>query len=98
MPDYVDCEVPIDFWDYDWTEALCVAQTGEDSCNWGIGWDEDTEALKGQFPNYVSESDVKWIHSADAGQNDDESWIGLFELYDGRFMVLDAWCDYTGWD
>ncbi len=35
---------------------------------------------------------------ADDGDNDGPAWIGLFKMCDGKFMGLNAWCDYTGWD
>lgn len=31
------------------------------------------------------------------GQNDSDSWVGIFCLNDGKFGYLTAWCDYTGW-
>lgn len=40
---------------------------------------------------------VAVVVAARAGQNDGESWIGLFRLFDGRYVGITAWCDYTGW-
>lgn len=31
------------------------------------------------------------------GENDGNSWVALVKLLDGRFGVVDAGCDYTGW-
>lgn len=37
------------------------------------------------------------VHSA-TGENDGDEWIAVFRLTDGRFGMLSAGCDYTGWD
>lgn len=37
------------------------------------------------------------LHYAE-GENDGDSWVGVFRLKDGKFGYVDAWCDYTGWD
>lgn len=44
------------------------------------------------------EEDIANIHAEIAGHNDDDSWYWIIELNDGRFVLTDAWCDYTGWD
>jgi hypothetical protein len=41
--------------------------------------------------------DVVRIVAMAEGENDGDAWIGVFELGDGRFACLRAWCDYTGW-
>ena len=45
-----------------------------------------------------SREDVAEIIAYEEGQNDGDSWVGVFKLKDGRFGYVDAWCDYTGWD
>jgi hypothetical protein len=42
--------------------------------------------------------DVKEIINMEDGCNDEESWIGIFRLNNGKIGLLRAWCDYTGWD
>lgn len=32
------------------------------------------------------------------GHNDEDHWYWVLLLHDGRFVLTDAWCDYTGWD
>ncbi len=32
------------------------------------------------------------------GDNEGENWIGIFKINSGNFIVLEAGCDYTGWD
>lgn len=41
---------------------------------------------------------VKRVVCADEGCNDGPSWICVAELDDGRYVIVDAGCDYTGWD
>ena len=41
--------------------------------------------------------DVKQIIGMANGENDYESWLGVFELNDGRFVSISAGCDYSGW-
>jgi hypothetical protein len=43
-------------------------------------------------------NEISEVLYADEGENDGESWVGVFKLNDGRFGYVDAWCDYTGWD
>lgn len=31
------------------------------------------------------------------GENDGPSWIGIFRLFDGRYVGINSSCDYTGW-
>lgn len=42
--------------------------------------------------------DVAEVIAASNGANDEEHWVGLFRMKDGRIALVDAWCDYTGWD
>lgn len=42
--------------------------------------------------------DVREILAAREGENDELPWIGIFRLTDGRFVYLEAGCDFTGWD
>lgn len=37
------------------------------------------------------------LHSV-AGENDESSWLAIGRWDDGKFFVMDAGCDYTGWD
>lgn len=42
--------------------------------------------------------DVKRVIAHDEGENDGPDWLAIGELNDGRWFVLSAGCDYTGWD
>ena len=42
--------------------------------------------------------DVAEVLHYEEGENDGDSWVGVFKLKDGRYGYVDAWCDYTGWD
>ena len=42
--------------------------------------------------------DVAEILHAIEGREDDLDWLGIFRMNDGRFLLLEAGCCYTGWD
>lgn len=42
--------------------------------------------------------DVAEVKAYANGHNDEDNWIGVFLLKDGRWAWLTAGCDYTGWD
>lgn len=75
---------------YDWREAFEYANPDAISPAGVLQDNVDTS------PYGVE--DVAVIHHLDEGYNDGPPWIGVFELKDGRFAFLTAWCDYTGWD
>ena len=33
-----------------------------------------------------------------AGANDISHWYWVISLKNGQYALIDAWCDYTGWD
>lgn len=45
----------------------------------------------------IKKKDVNEIIAISNGENDGNSWLGLFLLTNGMFMMVRAWCDYTGW-
>ena len=46
----------------------------------------------------VEIGDIVEIIASSDGEKDERSWIGAFRLTDGRFLMVRASCDYTGWD
>lgn len=42
--------------------------------------------------------DIKFIIAYSVGENDAENWIAVVHLKDSRYAMVDAGCDYTGWD
>ena len=44
-----------------------------------------------------SRDDVVQILHSEEGENDGPDWIVAGILQDGRYFVLRAGCDYTGW-
>lgn len=71
--------------DYDWQQAFFFA-----SPDAVVDDNVSTESF--------GIDDVDEIIAAEEGENDGDSWLGVFKLKDGRYAMLDAWCDYTGWD
>jgi hypothetical protein len=81
--------------DYDWREAFGAAGKEKDTVLNGV-------PVCVKFANPVSvepfeREDVQEIIAMSDGENDGENWVGVFKLKDGRFALIDAGCDYTGW-
>ena len=72
--------------DYDWQEAFKALDKVE-----------PVEGYEGPL-DAVTLDDVEEVVAASAGENDAASWLCIVRLRDRRFVFLDAWCDYTGWD
>jgi hypothetical protein len=85
---------------YDWSEAFHYADSPcVSECN--------KKCLKKHVHPVIfskvsatgfSREDVDIILSMVLGVPDEDSWVGVFKLKDGRFASLEAGCDYTGWD
>lgn len=69
--------------DYDWRHAV------DEAFGRGFSW---SGAVPPEFALFGE------VVAASAGANDEESWIAVFRLHDGRYVFISAWCDYTGWD
>lgn len=74
--------------DYDWLEAFKYA----DSPN-SVPLRETNVSRKG-----FTIDDVVQVIAAQCGRNDEDPWIMVGLLRDFRYFVLEAGCDYTGWD
>lgn len=70
---------------YNWREAFSVSS--ELAC----------EGYTGHLEACCAE-DIAEVIAADEGQNDGDSWVGVFKMANGTYVFVDAWCDYTGWD
>lgn len=77
----------------DWQHAWHEAQYG--SYGPGYDWENDKE---GSAPEDFALAQVVEVVAADDGENDEEDWICITKMSDGRFAVMSAGCDYTGWD
>ena len=86
------CEITIEelCQDYDWEEVF--GEGGGGNCT------PDVDSLDGTPTNPVGRVLVKRIIAAVNGENDEDEWVGVFELHDGRFLAAHGSCDYTGWD
>jgi hypothetical protein len=72
---------------YDWESALHVAFRDSREVLGSAEVSKDLFVL----------DDVLAVLASSEGMNDEESWIAVFQLKDGRFAFIAAWCDYTGW-
>lgn len=78
---------------YDWEEVF-----GEGS---GGNCDGTIQVVPPGAPvdsSGVSRAMVAEVIATVNGENDGEQWVGLFLLNDGRYLVAEGGCDYTGWD
>lgn len=60
--------------------------------------DYDLEAYLRNNREIFDLEDIHNIHAEVAGHNDEDHWFWIIELKDGRFLLTEAWCDFTGWD
>ncbi len=88
---------------YDWANVFGYAgEKSEDSGDWQncIHGYKLPRSVVGNTCELTpfTRNDVKRIVGLVDGCNDEEDWVGVFELLDGRYAFLKAGCDYTGWD
>lgn len=79
--------------DYDWSEVF-----GEGP---GVIFDGTIQVVPpgaNVAPSGVSRAMVAEVIASVNGENGGEQWVGLFRLDDGRFLVAEGGCNYTGWD
>jgi hypothetical protein len=60
--------------------------------------DYDLEAYLENNRALFELEDIYNLHANIPGHNDEDSWYWILELRDGRFLLVQASCDYTGWD
>jgi hypothetical protein len=60
--------------------------------------DGDLESYLNYNTDIFTLEGIANIHAEVAGHNDEDHWFWIIELQDGRFVLTNAWCDYTGWD
>lgn len=69
---------------YDWQEVFKYADPS------GV------PGFQGSLDGFTRD-DVAEVLGSVEGENDGDSWVGVFRLKDDRFAVIRANCDYTGW-
>jgi len=55
-------------------------------------------AIENNGLSNFKEDDIIDIVAEVPGENDEFSWWWVLELQNGKFALLEGWCDYTGWD
>ncbi len=43
-------------------------------------------------------NDIKIVLAVWEGENEADSWRWIFQLNSDKYVLLEGWCDYTGWD
>lgn len=79
--------------DYDWSEVFGEGSGG--NCDRTIQVVPPGAAVDSSG---ISRAMVVEVIAAVNGENDGDQWVGLFLLNDGRYLVAEGGCDYTGWD
>lgn len=77
-----------------------------DNEDWAEAFDERDRSLSQEIEAYdvsdaqFTRSDVAKIFAAviEYGCHNEADCYGLFQLKDGRYLSVEAWCDTTGWD
>lgn len=82
--------------DYDWREVFSFAGGETDSHNFGIPTPVLSHTPCDATP--FSREDVEEILAYSEGENDALDWLIAGKLKDGRYFMIEAGCDYTGWD
>lgn len=49
-------------------------------------------------PQDFSLEDIDRVVAVSEGEGDGDPWQWVILLKDGRYIALEGWCDYTGWD
>lgn len=80
--------------DFDWQQVFKYANPEQHPWGWRPSR-PITNSTVSQAP--FTPQDVAAILAIKDGQNDGIGWLGIFLLKDGRFALLTAGCDYTGW-
>lgn len=75
---------------YDWEEVF--GEGGGGNCT------QDVDSLDGTDCGVCLRAGVYKIIASVNGMNDEEEWIGVFLMRDGRYLAASGSCDYTGWD
>lgn len=85
--------------DYDWPDALACVGLLTGGC---VAGQSDTVRVRHARPDREASpfvlADVDRTVAYSDGENDERDWIAVLALRDGRFALIAAWCDYTGWD
>ena len=96
---------PLDLEDYDWRKAFELAgrEVPAQDDDWRSGID-NLPHLQACAPGIdvdtseFTRRDVAQVETFANGENDEADWLCFGQLKDGRWFMLRAGCDYTGWD
>lgn len=86
---------------YDWEEAFGYAgESGTCAVSYQGGPDIRRASPTKDEPSRATftREDVEHIEALSEGENDGPDWLCMGRLRDGRWFLLAAGCDYTGWD
>lgn len=55
-------------------------------------------AIEFNLHGELSTDDISDVLATVSGANDEDDWFWVLAMSDGRFAMVQGWCDYTGWD
>lgn len=82
--------------DYDWKSALNEAVGGCYHYDYESSPDDPYKDLNAPAKEFAQ--NMKRVIACVKGERDEDDWLALIEMQDGRVAWLRAGCDYTGWD
>ena len=85
--------------DFNWANVFSYAgEKSEDVCSNAINCGPES-AINGDDVDEepFTREDVTDIFYIEEGEHDEEDWICIGKLKDGRYFSIEAGCDYTGW-
>src|ERR1700722_6341280 len=77
---------------YDWAEVFGEGSGG--NCTNEVDECPPGSSVSREVP---TRADVSKVIAAVEGERNGDSWLGVFLLKDGRYLVASGSCDYTGW-
>jgi hypothetical protein len=63
-----------------------------------VGGDDDLASCLQYNEQPFGVDDIKQVLAVWDGEHDGDHYRWILEMKDGRYMYLNGWCDYTGWD
>jgi uncharacterized protein (TIGR02996 family) len=80
--------------DYDWRQAFgCAGEPGVEL----VGGPTRAAPTLTTDPSPFTRAHVALVVASRDGERDEKNWVCVGRLWDGRWFVVDAGCDYTGW-
>lgn len=86
--------------DYDWEAAFAEPNEEYGGIAGGRGSPNQLKPTLGYTGSVepITRADVAEVIALSVGEHDERDWLCACRTTDGRFVLVRAGCDYTGWD